>query len=461
MKVLLVRSNPDNLQNTRLPLSLQKELGCVMPLGIAYIAAFLREKGIKVEILDVEAEGLTLDQVRQRISESQPDIVGITSMTPTVHNDLDVAAIAKELGARVVIGGPQAEAMPVETMSIKDVDYLIQGEGELPMYKLSLALEGKISFPDVPGLVYTSGGNTINSNGQYINDDLDSLPFPAWDLLPMDKYNAIISNGRLATLSPGRGCPFHCGFCFKQASDKKVRFRNPSSVADEIEQLINSYKIKEINFVSDTLTVNIDFIFGLCQEIIRRNINISWIAPTRADCVTKEMLQIMKRAGCKSLRYGVESGSPHILKYMGKHTDLERIIQAFRWAKEVKIETFAYLIIGYINETENSIKETLKFVKRLKPDMLMYNIAIPLPATRLWHQSVKAGIVDPDYWKRFIENRNTPRIPYLFTDADKWIKKAYREFYFSPRYVLKQVCKIRPNTISNYFKAFRGIAGLK
>jgi len=230
MKVLLVRSRPTNVQNTRLPVSLSREVGYIMPLGIASIAGFLRENGVSVSILDAEAEGLSLDQVKRRFYEYEPDIVGVTSMTPTVHDDLDVAAIAKQLGTKVVLGGPQANAMPVETISCSDVDFVIQGEGELPMLQLLKALKGEVSFSDVPGLMYIDESGEIRFNAPFINSDLDSMPFPAWDLLPYKRYHSIISEDRLATVCPNRGCPFKCGFCFKQPSDKKVRFRNPGLV---------------------------------------------------------------------------------------------------------------------------------------------------------------------------------------------------------------------------------------
>jgi len=460
MKVLLVRSRPTNIKNTRLPLSLSREVGYVMPLGIASIAAFLRKKGVSVTIIDAEAEGLPLHDVRRRMEECGPDLVGVTSMTPTVHDDLDIAAIAKHMGAKVVIGGPQANAMPIDTFSRSEVDFVIQGEGEVPMAQLVQALNGEIPFSEVPGLVYADGGEGVRVNEPYINEKLDSLPFPAWDLLPYNRYHSIISKNRFATLSPNRGCPFLCGFCFKQPSDRKVRFRDPYSVVDEIEALVNRFHVKEINFVSDTLTVEKDFVFQLCDQILKRNIKFHWIAPTRADCVTKEMLALMKRAGCRSLRFGVESGSPEILKHMGKKTALENVVEAFRWAREVKMETFAYFIVGYIHETEKTMKETLRFVKILKPDLLMYNIATPMPGTRLWGQAVNAGLADPTYWKRFLMDRNTPRIPYLFKDSDKWIKKGYRDFYFSPRTIFRQAVSFRPKTIKSALRAFRGLIRL-
>jgi len=461
MKVLLIRSKPSNMSNTRLPASLSDEVGCVMPLGLAYIASYLRENRISVSILDAEAENLSLTEIKQKIEQIKPDLVGITSMTPNIHEDLKVAKLAKSCGCYVVMGGPHINAMPVETLGFDFIDFGIRGEGEYPTLKLVQALQGEKDFKEVPGLVYKNAEKEIIMNAPYIHENIDEFPFPARDLLPYEKYFSLISKGRLTTVCAGRGCPFTCGFCFKQPSDKKFRFRSSKSVVDEIEEVINKYRIEEINFVTDTLTVKKDFIEGICNEILNRNIKISWIAPTRVDCITPELVKLMKKAGCRSLRFGVESGSPEILKLMNKNINLEQIFTAFKWAKEAKIETFAYMIVGYLNESEKTMKQTLDFVKKLKPDLLMYNVATPLPCTKLFEQSVEAGLVDSNYWQKFLKDENYPRIPYLFKDTEKWIDKAYREFFFSPSFILKKILEIRPGNILLYLKAFKGIRGLK
>ncbi len=461
MKILLVRSRPTNIENTRLPKSLANRIGYIMPLGIASIAAYLRKYGKKnIAIIDAEAEKLTLDETEKRMKKFSPDLVGITSMTPTIHDDLDIAKIAKNIGAKVVIGGPQVNAMPMETIQLENIDYGIRGEGEYPMLKLVEALENNTAISEIPGIVYKNDSNKVVMKSPYIYDNLDELPFPAIDLLPYEKYFSLITKGRLATICPGRGCPFKCGFCFKQPTDMKIRYRSAKSVVDEIEEVIEKYDIKEINFVSDTFTIKKDFIEDFCHEIINRNIKIHWNAPTRVDCVNLEMLKLMKKAGCRGLRFGIESGSEKILRLMQKSTNKKKMLQAFKWAKKAKIETFAYMIMGYLHETEDTIKETLRFIKKLKPDLLMYHIATPLPATKLFNQAVEAGLVAPDYWQKFLKDRYYPRIPYLFKDTQKWLNKAYRKFFFSPRFIIKKIIKIRPSNFLNYIKAAKGILKL-
>ncbi|MBU1727069.1 MAG: B12-binding domain-containing radical SAM protein [Candidatus Omnitrophica bacterium] len=460
MKVVLIRAKPTELKNSRLPLSLSEGVGCVMPLGIASIAAFLRQNNIEVRIIDAESESLSSEEVRKRLRDIKPGLVGISSMTPAFHDDIEIARIAREEGALVVMGGPHVNVMPKAALELKEADFCIIGEGELPMLKLIDAIAGKMPLSEVPGLVYSDKDLNIKANAPYIHENLDELPDPAIDLLPFERYHSIISNGRLATVSVGRGCPFLCGFCFKQPSDSKIRFRNPVLVANEIEQLVSKYGFKEINFVTDTFTVKKEFVEALCNDILRRKINVSWIAPTRVDCVNLSMLKLMKKAGCRSLRFGVESGSEKILKLMNKSTDKEKTVLAFKYAREAGIQSFAYLIIGYLGETEETLRQTFDFVKKIRPDLLMYNIATPLPGTLLFDQAVKAGLVDADYWNKFVLDKNYPRIPYLFNDTDKWIKYGYWDFYFSPHFILKKILEIRPGNIGTYLRAFKGLKGL-
>lgn len=457
MKVLLIRARPTKLQNTRLPKSLADEVGYVMPLGLASIAAYLRKKSIAVSIIDAEAEELSLTQLKEKIIERGPDIIGITSMTPTVHDDIAVAQMAKDLGIKVVIGGPQVNAMPQETIQLSCIDFAISGEGEYPMFKLVEALTNKLALDNVPGIIFKDENGKIIMRTPYIHDQLDELPIPAKDLLPYQRYFSLISKGRLSTVCTGRGCPFNCGFCFKQPSDKKIRYRNPKLVVDEVEEDVNRYGANEINFVSDSLTAKESFIKDFCQELISRKIKVSWIAATRVDCITRELVKLMKAAGCRSLRFGIESGSDKILELMGKNIDKQKMRQAFKWAREEKIETFAYLIIGYFHETVETVRETLDFVKQLKPDLLMYNIATPLPATRLFEQAAREGLVPEDYWQKFLLDGNYPRIPYLFNDAEKWARRAYREFFFSPDFIFKKILQIRLNNMRSYLKAARGL----
>jgi radical SAM superfamily enzyme YgiQ (UPF0313 family) len=241
----------------------------------------------------------------------------------------------------------------------------------------------------------------------------------------------------------GRGCPFQCGFCFKQSCDKKIRFRNPIKFVDELEYWVKKYNVKEFYIYDDTFTLNRDKVIKICNEILKKKINVSWEAPTRVNCVDLELLKLMKRAGCRRLRYGVDSGDPRILKEMNKEITLKQIEDAFKWSKEAGIEAFAYFIIGYLHDTPDSMKRTIKFAKKLNASYTMFTIATPYPRTKLFNDAVKEGIVDVNYWRDFVLGKEVGRIPYLVKDADKWIAKAYRQFYFRPKFLLKEIAKLK------------------
>jgi len=450
MKILLIRYLDKGNINTRLPDSVNRAQGVYPPLGLAYIGAAIEKAGYDVKILDVQALNLTSSEARERIYSEKADIVGITAMTSNFRGVLEAAKFAKESGAKVVLGGPQMSAYPKESLFSKYVDYGIFGEGEKAIVELIQAIE-KNDFKGmkkIKGLCYKKKEEILVNEAAVVKN-LDDLPFPAMHLLPIKKYDCVITEKPVLTMITSRGCPFQCGFCFKQPMDKLFRKRDPKKVVDEIELYIKKYKIKEILFYDDTLTLDRDHVVEICEEIIKRKIKIKWQSPTRVDRVDKPLLELMKKAGCRMLRYGVESGDKDILSLMKKGTDLDKILNAFRISKDVGIETFAYFIIGYARETEASMRRTIDFAKKLCPDMVMFTIATPYPKTNLYQLALEDGIIKGDYWRDFTLGKTNKRLPPLAKDAEKWIRKAYLEFYFRPSFILKKLRK------TNSFEVFK------
>jgi radical SAM superfamily enzyme YgiQ (UPF0313 family) len=367
--------------------------------------------------------------------------------------------LSKEVSKDIitVIGGPQISVFPNETLSFDFVDYGIFGEGENAMLELVNNIEEGKSTSDIQGLLYKKDKKVFINQASLI-EDLDSLPFPARHLLPNEKYHCVISKHPFTTMITGRGCPFRCGFCFKGPSDKKIRLRSAKNVVDEMEHCIEKYKVKEIMFYDDTLTFNKEHIKNICNEIISRKLKVDWESPTRIDCVDEDTLKVMKKAGCIRLRYGVESGDQRILDVMMKKTTLEKVEDAFKLTKKIGIETFAYFIIGYATEDEQTIRNTINFAKKLDPDWVMFTVATPLPSTNLFDLSVEKGLIDEQYWKNFVLGKTSERIPFLVKDADEWAKKAYKEFYLRPKFFFKKVYKIRSfDTIKKYMRGFNSI----
>ncbi|TRZ96184.1 radical SAM protein [bacterium] len=457
MKILLIRNHDYGDINTRLPESLNKIRGVLPPLGLAYIAAVLEQAGYKVVIIDVPALNLTTQDLRRRIIEESPDIVGATTMTSTLKGALEVLKIAKESSAITVIGGPQLAIYPQETLSYDFIDYGIIGEGEYPFLNLVRAIEEKKPVKEIQGLVYKENSK-VYANPAYIHMNLDEIPFPSRHLLPMKRYTSIISQDPMTTMISSRGCPFQCGFCFKTPSDAKYRSRSAKNIVDEMELLSKEYKLNEIMFYDDTLTYKKEHVTAICDEILKRNLKIRWESPTRVDNIDIELLKLMRKAGCVRLRYGVESGDREILKLMRKGIDLDLVKQVFRLTKKSGIETFAYFIIGYIHENIDTLKNTISLAKTLNPDYVMFTVATPYPGTPLYAMARDEGYISGDYWRDYTLGLRDERLPYFVPDAQTWISKAYRDFYFQPAYITKRL--LRLTNLSELRKDFLALKGL-
>ncbi len=458
-KVMLIRSPSVMQLNSRLAASLVKIMGVVPPLGLLYVAAVLEKNNIPVRVLDALVEEIDMQETQRRIEAFRPDLVGIAISSATIKQDLEVARMCKKLGAKVLLGGAHMTSYPNELLSYEEVDFGIMGEGETPFLKLAEALRDNTSFEKIDGMVFKKEGKVI-INKPWIEPDLNALPFPARHLVPWEKYSIIIADHPMATISTGRGCPYRCGFCYKQPSDMRYRFRSAQNIMEEVKQVYNRYKVKEICFVDDTFTVEKKHVLELCDMFIKEELHkkIKWQTTTRVDCVDYELLKRMKEAGCRQLRFGIESGDPETLKLMNKQISRERAKQVVKWCREIGIESFAYFQIGYAHETEESIQRTIDFSIELDLDLLMYNVATPLPQTPLYMLAMQEGIIKGDYWREYTLGKRQDRIPFFVKDADKWVSRAYKRFFFRPKFILRQVGKLQnPRMFKKYVEAFMAI----
>ena len=459
MKVMLVRSPSVVEVNSRLAASLTKIMGVVPPLGLLYVASTLEKNNVPVKVLDALVEEINMDETQKRIKDYRPELVGIAISSATIQQDLMVARMCKEMGAKVLFGGAHMTSYPNEVLSYEEVDFGIMGEGETPFLHLAESLRDGKSYENIEGLVFKREGKVI-INKPWIEPDLNALPFPARHMVPWEKYSIIIADHPMATISTGRGCPYRCGFCYKQPSDMRYRFRNAQNIMAEVEEVYKTYKVKEICFVDDTFTVEKKHVLELCDEFIKRGLHkkIKWQTTTRVDCVDYELLKRMKEAGCRQLRFGIESGDPETLKLMNKQISLERAKQVVKWCREIGIESFAYFQIGYAHETEESIQRTIDFSIELDLDLLMYNVATPLPQTPLYMLAMQEGIIKGDYWREYTLGKRNDRIPFFVKDADKWVSRAYKQFFFRPKFIMRQVGKLRsPRMFKKYVEAFIAI----
>ena len=460
MKVTLIRYHDLDNTSTRLAKSLNDRQGVLPPLGLAYIASALEKVGHQVDLIDAIALCLSKEEVSERIEQFDPELVGITAMTPTFHGALEAAKIAKKNNRKVLIGGVHMSIYAEETLSYEEVDFGIVGEGEETIVELCSALEEGGDYTSIEGLCYKLDDGAVKVSNPRIVMDLTKLPMPSYHLLPMEKYSSIIGMKPVSTMMGSRGCPYQCGFCFKTPSDRKYRTRSVKNIVDEIEFLIENYKIKEVMFYDDIMPRA--YARNLSNEIIKRDVKIKWQTPQRVNLVNPELLNLMAKAGCHILRFGVEQGDPAMMQLVEKRTTIDQVRKSFQQANEAGIKTFAYFIIGYIGETEQTMQATIDLAKDLKPTYVMFTKAVPLPETPLMTQSVYEGLVDPEYWRKYTLGVKQGAMPNLVPNAEKWVGQAYRSFYLRPSVIMKRLCSIRTyHDIKRHVDAFIGIVGFK
>ncbi|MFH0733371.1 MAG: radical SAM protein [bacterium] len=451
MKILLVNPTTFNMLPTMLPQSIDEIRGYNPPLGILYLAAYLQKYSeYQVEILDCQVEELDYGQIESKIKEKNPDVIGLTTMTFTLIDVLNIAKIAKKINSKikVILGGPHVDIYPKETINQPNIDYLVLGEGEKPFKNLLDNINQLQQLYQIKGIVFKDKKEIINNGRDEFNKDLDSLPFPARQLTPYHKYSSVLSNVQpITTMFTSRGCPYNCLFCDRPNLGKIFRARSPKNVVDEMEECLKM-GIKEILIYDDTFTVNRQRVLDICLEIQKRGLNINWDVRARVDTVDKELLKAMKISGCQRIHYGVEAGTQKILDVLKKGITLEQVKKAFKLSREIGLETLAYFMIGSPTETEEDILETIKFAKKLNPDFTHITITTPFPSTDLYRMGLERKIWPNDHWQKFAENPSIDFSPPFWEkilSKEELIslnQKAYRAFYFRPKYILKKIFQL-------------------
>ncbi|HSA06097.1 MAG TPA: radical SAM protein [Candidatus Gastranaerophilales bacterium] len=367
-------------------------------MGTAYIAAYLRENGHQVKVIDSVALNLDINQIKDQIALENPDIIALGPFTEEIFEAYSVCEAAKEINKEIitVFGGPHSSAMPEETLKeFPLTDFVIYGEGEETFLKLA----NKENPSEINGLAYRNKNADIIVNQPACPiKDLDVLPYPAWDLFPLDKYR-----GRLVTnfnrkmnipvleipVLSVRGCPAKCNFCYKVYEG--LRLRNPAKIVDEIEFMMNTYGATNIFFSEGTFLASSEHGKNICREIINRGLNkkISWITETRVNFVDEESLKLLKQAGCEELCFGIESGDEQILKNSGKGITFEQMKKAVKLTKKAGIRACCFSIIGHPFETSESIDKTVDLLMQLDSDVMNIAIMMPYPGTKIREMALK------------------------------------------------------------------------
>lgn len=453
MKVLLINPPTHNMIGTNVLEFVDTMTGCYPPLGLMYIAASVEKyTNYEIKIIDAPTAKLDYRTLEEHIIKEKPDIVGITVTTFTLIDAILTVENVNKINSsiHVCLGGPHVNIYPLETIQIKGVDSVILGEGEFTFVDLLNALERDGDLHKIKNIVFIKNGEVVNNfiKGQFINN-LDLLPFPSRHLVPFRKYYSILSKKLpMTTMITSRGCPYRCTFCDRPHLGKKFRSRSAQNIINEFEICINM-GIKEIFIYDDTFTINRQRVIDICDEIIKRKLDIVWDIRARIDTVDKEVLIKLKRAGCARIHYGIEAGTQEIIEVLKKNINLEQANNILKMTKELGIVSLAYFMIGNPTEDKEQIKKTIDFAIQLKSDYVHFSITTPFPGTELYKQGLSRGIWKNDFWQEFAKKHMEGFIPKVWeeklsrAELVNLLKYAYRKFYFNPQYILKEFIKIR------------------
>jgi len=439
MKIVLIRCGETREGETNVT-------GCYPPLGLAYLAAELQRLKVDVSIIDAEVLGLGHSALLSHIP-AEVDLIGFTATTLAWPSTRHAAERVKATfpNALLIIGGPQVTAFPEDTLRASLFDLGVLGDGEPTLVELVTRMSAGGDIFDVPGcVVRTEDDVQINGCIPWI-DDLDTIPFPALELLPMERYRCVMVEEPFVSMITSRGCPYRCDFCSQIYCGGTLRSRSAENIVDEIAHWIERYGAKEIVLFDETFGVKKQVALRVCELIQERGLKIRWNARTRINLLDRELLIAMRRAGCYALHLGIESGTDRVLEMMNKKITTHAIEEAVALARELGFQTHAYFMIGYPGETRGEISETLRFSRRLRLDWASFTITIPSPETPLYKRAVQDGVLRADYWKDHTFGREPKDCIFFTSEAcsvtclQRMKRQAYIRFYMRPGVLVRNV----------------------
>ncbi len=422
------------------------------PLGLLMIGAILREDGHELKFIDIDAEHYDDIKLIDRIKNFNPDLVCLTSTTPTIGAAGHAARLVKEnSSALVFLGGIHATIASEQCFKNTNFDFLAVGEGEITSHELVQNLaQGKNDFSNIKGLWSRNGNEIIKGQPRPLIENLDALPFPAWDLVS-DLKNYQTPDAQhfpVMSIMTTRGCPFGCTYCCsKQIFGRQFRTRSKESLIKEIKYYIEKFGVKELHIMDDVFTLDKNRTIEICRAIQAGNfhLTLSFANGIRADSIDDEVLQVLKDTGFEDLGFGVETGDEEILKSIKKNTTKDSMRRAFKLAKKFGFTTWGFFIIGLPGETKETIKKTVDFAIELDPDFAKFLILKPFPGSEVFNQLNERGYIkDYNFDNYGVYTAPVHEFPHLSSkEMLKLQQRAYFKFYLRPKKVWQHLMKLK------------------
>jgi len=473
MKFSFINSGP----NPELPIEdVKKMVGAAPPLGMLYIATYLKENGVDISIIDEAAQGYSLKGTIDWVKKENPDILGFSTLSATGRKAALIAEKVKNENPDIVtVFGNFFATFNAERILKKypSVDYIIRGEGEHTSLELATCLEKKGDLKKVLGINFRNNGQIISTPDRPLIKDIDSLPFPDRELLDVEYHNTtagvVVAPKKFSGFVTSRGCVYRCRFCgCRRLARSLWRSRSVDKILEELH-LLSSQGYKQFLFVDDNFTLNPKRVIKMCRRMKKEKVDVEFFAEGRVDHCPQDMLQEMVRANCKMIYFGIENGTQKVLDYYDKQTTPQQAMGAVRRARKVGIDVIvASFILGAPHETRQEIWNTLKFAQKLQVDIPQFNILATFPGTDIWEELKMQGLVDEEkHWETGVMVSEVSPDTVPSKEIEQMIHDGYQRFFIRPEYIVKQLAKIakssyRINVLLNNLKRAEIIAdGIK
>jgi len=444
--------------------------GFFPPLGIGYLATPLLEQRHDIKIIDCPPQGFSNKDVAELLDKFKPELIGISSLSASAKEAYSLIKYLKNKFPQIpiVFGGPHITCFPEQTIkSVPEVDCLVYGEGENTFQEVinSLQETGRVG-DGILGTWTRDRNNNFHQNPPAdIIHQLDRIDPPAWSLYDFTIYLPLplmYKKLPVANMITSRGCPWgKCKFCFESGrASQKYRRHTPQRIIKEIKNLVNNYGVREIAFWDDNFLVNQDWVFEFCNLLDQSGLKLPWSAYGRVNTVTKSMLERAKKSGLWCVFYGYETGNQDLLERIGKGATLDQARQATKWALDLGLDVRGSFMLALPGETPAKAQKTIDFAKELKIPFAQFLLTYPEWGTELYDDALKSGQLIPDYQGR----TKVAFIPEGYRNAEevrKMQQRAYRQFYFNPRFIWMHLKRLRkPSVIKQYYLGLKFILGV-